>query len=215
MSYGGHNYLLQNTSYGTTESSPYPAGERSAVLGNGMVYGLVRRRVELVSQARFVWKRLGSGPKPMASDSFTTAALAPVDNPVHLLARMELDIATAGNSYWVHARNRLWRLPPEDVSIVIGSESQSDNPAMAWDAEIIGYVYAPKDGSPPEVFAPGEVAHYRPEEDPDARFREQVLPELDVLLRVARRLTRDPVDAEDLVQDTLVRAYRGFDRFDG
>jgi RNA polymerase sigma-70 factor, ECF subfamily len=51
--------------------------------------------------------------------------------------------------------------------------------------------------------------------DPDARFREQVLPELDVLLRVAWRLTRDRSDAEDLVQDTLVRAYRAFDRFDG
>ena len=47
------------------------------------------------------------------------------------------------------------------------------------------------------------------------RFREQVLPELPVLLRVARRLTRDPVDAEDLVQDTLFRAYRAFERFDG
>jgi RNA polymerase sigma-70 factor, ECF subfamily len=49
----------------------------------------------------------------------------------------------------------------------------------------------------------------------DDRFREQVLPEIDVLLRVARRLTHDPNDAEDLVQDTLVRAYRAFDRFDG
>jgi RNA polymerase sigma-70 factor, ECF subfamily len=47
------------------------------------------------------------------------------------------------------------------------------------------------------------------------RFREQVLPELEVLARVARRLTRDAHDAEDLVQDTLVRAYRAFDRFDG
>ena len=49
----------------------------------------------------------------------------------------------------------------------------------------------------------------------DARFREQVLAELDVLYRVARRLTGDPNDAEDLVQDVLVRAYRAFDRFDG
>ncbi len=49
----------------------------------------------------------------------------------------------------------------------------------------------------------------------DARFREQVLPELPVLYRVARRLTGANADAEDLVQDTLVKAYRAFDRFDG
>lgn len=49
----------------------------------------------------------------------------------------------------------------------------------------------------------------------DEAFREYVLPELDVLLRVATRLTRDPVEAEDLVQDTILRAYRALDRFDG
>lgn len=54
-----------------------------------------------------------------------------------------------------------------------------------------------------------------PERGRDQRFRDQVLVELPVLLRVARRLTRDGNDAEDLVQDTLVRAYRAFDRFDG
>ncbi|MCC5946829.1 MAG: sigma-70 family RNA polymerase sigma factor [Nitriliruptoraceae bacterium] len=51
--------------------------------------------------------------------------------------------------------------------------------------------------------------------DEDQRFREQVLPELDVLYRVARRLTRSSHEAEDLVQDTLVRAYRSFAGFDG
>jgi RNA polymerase sigma-70 factor, ECF subfamily len=47
------------------------------------------------------------------------------------------------------------------------------------------------------------------------RFREQVLSELEVLYRVARRLTRSATEAEDLVQDALLRAYRGFDGFDG
>lgn len=46
-------------------------------------------------------------------------------------------------------------------------------------------------------------------------FRRQVVPELPVLLRVARRITGDPTDAEDLVQETLIRAYRAIDRFDG
>jgi RNA polymerase sigma-70 factor (ECF subfamily) len=46
-------------------------------------------------------------------------------------------------------------------------------------------------------------------------FRRYVLPELDVLLRVALSRTRNPSDAEDLVQDTLLRAYRAIGRFDG
>ncbi|MGH9177705.1 MAG: RNA polymerase sigma factor [Acidimicrobiales bacterium] len=47
------------------------------------------------------------------------------------------------------------------------------------------------------------------------RFATHVLPEIEVLLRVARSLTANHADAEDLVQDTLVRAYRGIDGFDG
>lgn len=42
-----------------------------------------------------------------------------------------------------------------------------------------------------------------------------VEPEIDVLLRVARTLTGSWPDAEDLVQDTLVRAWRSLDSFDG
>ena len=46
-------------------------------------------------------------------------------------------------------------------------------------------------------------------------FARYALPEVEVLLRVARSLTARPADAEDLVQDTLLRAYQGIARFDG
>jgi RNA polymerase sigma-70 factor, ECF subfamily len=55
----------------------------------------------------------------------------------------------------------------------------------------------------------------RSREERESAFRAYVQPELELLLRVAIRLTRDPVEAEDLVQDTLLRAYRAIDRFDG
>jgi RNA polymerase sigma-70 factor (ECF subfamily) len=55
--------------------------------------------------------------------------------------------------------------------------------------------------------------------DPDAyrqwAFATYVLPEVEVLLRVASSLTAQPADAEDLAQETLLRAYRAVDRFDG
>lgn len=53
--------------------------------------------------------------------------------------------------------------------------------------------------------------------DPERQsaFDAYVVPELDVLLRVAMSITRRPADAEDLVQDTLLRAFRSIDTFDG
>jgi len=49
-------------------------------------------------------------------------------------------------------------------------------------------------------------------EDAFARY---VLSELEVLARVAFSITRNTADAEDLVQETLLCAYRAIDRFDG
>jgi RNA polymerase sigma-70 factor (ECF subfamily) len=47
-----------------------------------------------------------------------------------------------------------------------------------------------------------------------SKFEEEALQHLDALYRTALRMTRNPSDAEDLVQDALVRAYRFYDRFE-
>ncbi|HYC77827.1 MAG TPA: sigma-70 family RNA polymerase sigma factor [Planctomycetota bacterium] len=44
-----------------------------------------------------------------------------------------------------------------------------------------------------------------------ARFEAEAAPHLDALYRTAARLARSPADAEDLVQDGLLKAFRFFD----
>ena len=44
-------------------------------------------------------------------------------------------------------------------------------------------------------------------------FDDEALPHLDALYRVALRLTMDPSQAEDLVQDTMLKAYRSWRQY--
>ena len=46
-----------------------------------------------------------------------------------------------------------------------------------------------------------------------AGFADQAMPYMSALYAAALRMTRNPSDAEDLVQETFLRAYRGFDGF--
>lgn len=49
-------------------------------------------------------------------------------------------------------------------------------------------------------------------EDPFDRW---VVPEVDFVKRVTRRMSRTSADADDLAQEVLTNAYRGIERFDG
>jgi RNA polymerase sigma-70 factor, ECF subfamily len=52
-------------------------------------------------------------------------------------------------------------------------------------------------------------------DDKRARFEGQVLPHLDAAYRFARWLCYSPGDADDVVQEAILRAYRGFDALRG
>ena len=79
------------------------------------------------------------------------------------------------------------------------------------------------DGSPPDS-APAPAPETTPEssapgraEESDAeltaRFERDAIPLLDQLYGGALRMTRNPADAEDLLQETMVKAYAGFRSF--
>ncbi len=46
-----------------------------------------------------------------------------------------------------------------------------------------------------------------------ATFADQAMPLMDTLYAGAMRMTRNPADAEDLVQETYLKGYRGFEGF--
>src|SRR4029077_2037122 len=52
-------------------------------------------------------------------------------------------------------------------------------------------------------------------DDRRERFEAQVMPHLDAAHRFARWLSRSSGDAEDVVQEAILRAYRGFDSLRG
>src|SRR2546422_10272333 len=53
------------------------------------------------------------------------------------------------------------------------------------------------------------------EQDQQARFEETIMPHLDAAYNLARWLTRNEHDAEDVVQDAFLRAFKFFGGFHG
>jgi RNA polymerase sigma-70 factor, ECF subfamily len=69
------------------------------------------------------------------------------------------------------------------------------------------------DGSNFGTCIPPCAADYESDAELTARFVRDAIPLLDQLYGGARRMTRSCADAEDLVQDTMLKAYTGFRSF--
>lgn len=53
------------------------------------------------------------------------------------------------------------------------------------------------------------------DQDRTRRFEELIVPEMPFLARIARTMSRSQAEADDLAQETLIKAFRAMDSFDG
>ncbi len=91
-------------------------------------------------------------------------------------------------------------------------------PRLGWDSmsdTTESPAPAPADLTPDDASTTPEVVDRDTETDVErsARFERDALPFLDQLYSAAMRMTRNPADAEDLVQETFAKAYSSFHQF--
>lgn len=151
-----------------------------AYKANAIVFACELTRLALFSEARFQWRQLRNG-RP--GDLFGTADLAVLERPWpggttgDLLARMLQDADFGGSAFVARPaerRDRLMRLRPDWVTIVLGSHEAPAEAAYAMDADFLGVIYhpgGPGSGRPSMPLLADEVAHFAPIPDPMAAYR--------------------------------------------
>lgn len=135
---------------------------------NGVVAAAVWARALLVSQLRFQWRDEVSG-RLFGDGELRVLERPGSDSRPRLLARVEEDASYAGNAYVRRRGNTLYRLRPDWVDLVLGSDESPEDVANGADAEVIGYRYWPgghRHGGVPVGLTRGEVMHFAPEAHP-------------------------------------------------
>jgi phage portal protein BeeE len=168
------------TTMGTLNEEQVTGSYAGLVKSSGPVFALTLARMQVFSQARFQWTRFNGGTR---GDLFGSPDLRILEHPwaggttADLLARMEMDVTTSGNAFIRRLRppntlDRLVRLRPEWVKVILGSNEDDDHPADAADVEVVGYAYLPpyKSSEKAVILELDECAHYAPYPDPDFIF---------------------------------------------
>ena len=152
-------------------------GLADAFQRNGILYAAMATRQLLMSEARFQFQELRGG---VPGDLYGTEELAILENPwpnaqtADLISRAVQDVDLAGNFFAVRRPNRIRRLRPDWMTIILGSENDADADQFDIDAEVIGYAYHPGgyySQHDPVILLPEQVAHWAPIPDPLAGYR--------------------------------------------
>jgi RNA polymerase sigma-70 factor, ECF subfamily len=105
-----------------------------------------------------------------------------------------------------------WRLTPQLLDWPNWSDGPvgGSSPRRLSSGKDSGAGEAPRDCPRTEEVGPVEETL----EQRSARFERDALPYLDQLYSAALRMTRNPSDSEDLVQETFAKAYQSFHQFE-
>ena len=141
---------------------------------SGPVFACILARATLFSEARFQYQRFTAGRPGELHGSRKLEILErpwPNGSTGEMLWRAEQDASLTGN-WWLHRLepNRLRRLRPDWVTIVLGSKLDVENLGAAIDAEVLAYVYEPPGGTRVRL-TPEEVVHWSPIPDPLYNYR--------------------------------------------
>jgi phage portal protein BeeE len=179
FTYGGYAYPIVgvNPSRDVEDvENSFTGYVQAAYKTDGVIFACMLARQLVFSEARFQWQRMQSG-RP--GDLFGTPDLGLLETPWpngttgELLSRMIQDVDLAGNFYAAREKNRLRRLRPDWVSIILTAP-----PDQAVQSDVAGYLYHPGvttgskgDTGGGKLYLPEEIAHWSPIPDPDAQYR--------------------------------------------
>ena len=172
---GGIGDYVYGFSYGTPNAEKITPGfEQFANLaygGNAVVFGVINKRMQLLSEATFKWRKLAD------KKLFGNGDLSILENPWpngstgELWSKMEQHASLAGNAFVRHCGSQLEMLRPDLVTIVSVISVDSFGNQVR---DVIGYIYDPTlvdTDRDVEYYPVEEVAHWSPIPDPMANFR--------------------------------------------
>src|SRR6266704_2083976 len=173
---GNPNDLIQSYMLGqkTKEIAGTLPAYSAAIQKSPAAFSAESVRASVLSQVRFTFRNRRR--TATARRLFGTSELDILDNPWpgavtgDLISMMEWHVGLAGNSYVTRQGKRLRVLRPDWTAILYGSQREPDDPTLAFDAEILGYVYVnggfhnPKGRA--ETITPENMCHWFPLPDP-------------------------------------------------